>query len=335
MKYKTLLFYHYNTINDVKSHIEREIEFCNNLDIRGRIRVCPEGLNVTADGTEEAINEYIKFIDTSPELHPEHIQPKVQIHFKTGYAEEHERLPNLSIKACKEVVSLDLPKDINKDIKTLKGGKHLTPKEFHEALQQNNDDNNNNNNEEESGVFNIKHDNKNVLIDVRNLYETRIGHFDCDNVPLLDPKTRKFSDFTRWIDDNCHNLKNKQVFAYCTGGVRCERATQYMEYKGIKNVNQLSGGICAYMEEYPDGGLFRGKNFVYDPRIAVPYAQGKAAEEVVGKCSLCSIDYDDYSSQTRCMICRMLVLVCEACLECKPEESQQVVCEHCEIHNRG
>ena len=330
MKYKTLLFYHYTIIEDVKSHIQNEIEFCNNLDIRGRIRVCPEGLNVTADGTEEAINQYIEFIDNAPELHPEHIQPKVQIHFKTGYAEEHERLPNLSIKACKEVVSLDLPPAINKDIKTLKGGRHLTPKEFHEALKQKSKDE-----EIDNGIFNIKNDdNKNVLIDVRNLYETRIGHFKCDNVPLLDPKTRKFSDFARWIDDNCHVLKNKQVFAYCTGGVRCERATQYMQYKGIQNINQLSGGICAYMEEYPDGGFFKGKNFVYDPRIAVPYAIGEASKQVVGKCSLCSISYDDYSSQTRCIMCRMLVLVCQPCLECKPEDSQQVICEHCKMHNR-
>jgi predicted sulfurtransferase len=172
------------------------------------------------------------------------------------------------------------------------------------------------------------------LVDVRNLYETRIGRFELERegIQTLNPTTRKFSDFTRWVDANTESLSRKTIFSYCTGGVRCEMATKYLQYKGINNCYQLHGGICSYMDAFPDGGFFKGKNFVYDPRIAVSYTGDEASKEVVGKCAICDILYDDYTAQIRCKMCRMLVLCCDTCRT--GDASKEIVCEHCHLYAR-
>ncbi len=110
---------------------------------------------------------------------------------------------------------------------------------------------------------------------------------------------------------NIFFLNSEKVLMYCTGGVRCERASAYMRLCGVTDVSQLSGGIHSYQEAFPDGdGFFRGKNFVYDPRIAVSH---KNLDEVIGNCRLCGVQYDDYKPQVRCRSCRMLQLVCDKC----------------------
>ena len=93
--------------------------------------------------------------------------------------------------------------------------------------------------------------------------------------------------------------------------MRCERASAYMRSKGINDVSQLSGGIHSYQETFPKGGYFHGKNFVFDPRIAVPSTEN--SEEIIGSCCICSKLFDDYSRQCRCSKCRVLILVCDDC----------------------
>lgn len=104
-----------------------------------------------------------------------------------------------------------------------------------------------------------------------------------------------------------------------------------MRSKGVNDVSQLSGGIHAYQETFPDGGHFRGKNFVFDPRIVVPSAAN--ANDVIGTCCVCSCLYDDYSRQCRCHKCRVLVLVCDDCAVLSLPDNKTVVeylvCEQC------
>jgi predicted sulfurtransferase len=107
----------------------------------------------------------------------------------------------------------------------------------------------------------------------------------------------------------------------------------------VQNVYQLHGGIQQYMTDFPEGGYFKGKNFVYDPRIAVPYAE-KEADEPIGHCMRCDILYDDYSSQQRCHNCRILVLLCPPCrggtqnsefkrIEDASDSVISILCERC------
>eukprot|EP00966_Prymnesium_polylepis_P178399 4131711-Prymnesium_polylepis.1 len=113
---------------------------------------------------------------------------------------------------------------------------------------------------------------------------------------------------------------------YCTGGVRCEAASAYLRRKGgdaLGGVYQLNGGIERYLEAHEGGGYFRGKNHVFDKRRSV----GPPAAEVVGRCFVCSAPTDDYSSQSRCCHCRLLLLVCDGCCQSMPP--QALACHDC------
>jgi len=112
---------------------------------------------------------------------------------------------------------------------------------------------------------------------VRNAYESDIGRFDgqktVGGAELLDPGMRKSTDFVPWLSkpEVREKLKGKEVLMYCTGGVRCERASAYLKKEigdEIKGVYQLQGGVEKYLQEFQDGGFWRGKNFVFDKREA-------------------------------------------------------------------
>jgi predicted sulfurtransferase len=115
--------------------------------------------------------------------------------------------------------------------------------------------------------------------------------------------------------------------------VRCERASAYMKSKGVTDLYQLSGGIHRYQEAYPHGGYFKGKNFVYDPRRALPYEHHS---ETIGRCRYCDCCYDDYSPETRCKVCRVLQLVCPTCLETNQSYHHHgIVCQACDSMSNG
>ncbi|GIL76485.1 hypothetical protein Vretifemale_6158 [Volvox reticuliferus] len=192
-----------------------------------------------------------------------------------------------------------------------------------------------------------------VLLDARNIYETRIGHFDAGPaVTTLDPRTRCFSDLPAWLDAHEELLRNRTVLMYCTGGVRCERASAYLREKGpeFSRVFQLSGGIQRYLERFPDGGYFRGKNFLYDDRIAVgpeiseqvsprPWCSSSSSPSpgVVGRCLMCRCSWDDYGARLRCSRCRLLVLICDTCsaAHCHKIDSHQEESENQQRENRS
>ena len=202
--------------------------------------------------------------------------------------------------------------------------------------------------------------NEAVLLDTRNVYETRVGHFAVPGLSTLFPNTRKFSSLPNALntEEAAKALAGKEVFMYCTGGVRCERAGSYLRalsesssgaWSGKerpKGVYQLHGGIQKYLESYgkeqssareeeslqekgqtDEPCLFRGKNFVFDPRRTDPVVGNGATNSegnvvsLVGQCILCSNPHDDYDNghapceekEARCCRCRVLVLVCNEC----------------------
>ena len=128
--------------------------------------------------------------------------------------------------------------------------------------------------------------------------------------------TRQFSDFPAWADAHADRLAGKRILMFCTGGVRCERASAYVRGKGaaFADVHQLQGGIARYLEALPAtaGGYFAGSNFVFDARM-VQGAGDAAPTAVFGTCAVCASPTDDYAPQVRCRCCRMLVLVCPSC----------------------
>lgn len=105
-----------------------------------------------------------------------------------------------------------------------------------------------------------------ILIDTRNAYETAIGTFKN----AIDPHTENFREFPRYVDEHLSQYKNKKIAMYCTGGIRCEKASGYMLQQGFKEVYQLKGGILKYMEEVPEqDSLWQGECFIFDNRVSV------------------------------------------------------------------
>jgi UPF0176 protein len=162
-------------------------------------------------------------------------------------------------------------------------GIHLTPDQTHELLSNRPDDL--------------------IVLETRNDYEWEVGRFEGAE----NPNIKTFREFPAYVDQNLERYKDKEVLMYCTGGVRCERATAYLVQKNVaKKVYQIEGGIVRYIEKYPEGH-FRGKNYVFDNRITV-----RANHDILSNCLHCPTKSDDY---TNCLnaLCNKHFTVCTPC----------------------
>ena len=291
-EYLTLLFYNYVPVPEPGLLTKQQQELCTKLGLTGRLRVATEGINGCLGGTPTAIETYVRTAETEPAFAPyfQHVDWK-RGECRSDRPVAEQKMEELIVKVVPEVVSFGSGNTIPDGVA---GGKHVTPAEFHSMLAQS------------KGEV--------ALIDVRNRYESAIGHFSAKEVVRIDPLTRQFTDFADSISrpESLGALKGKKVLMYCTGGVRCERASAFLRGKGIEDVYQLQGGIHRYLEAYPDGGFWKGKNFVFDKRLAVGAPKNKT-KEIIGKCLLCASPCDDYGPAFRCVHCRLLVLVCNEC----------------------
>ncbi|XP_060667938.1 rhodanese-like domain-containing protein 6 [Ziziphus jujuba] len=316
--YGVLLYYKYAQIPDLDDLLAFYHSNCNSLSLLGRVRLSPLGVNVTVGGKLSSLKKHIAAVEsyslfegTDFKLAACHRPLKDKVAEECGFT-------SLSIRVVKELVTLS-SNPLLKSPAISNAGTHLSAAEFHSVLQNAGHVMDNDRTTPSEGI---------VLLDARNLYETRIGKFHKSNVETLDPGIRQYSDLPSWIDDNSDQLQGKHILMYCTGGIRCEMASAYIRSKGVgfENVFQLFGGIQRYLEQFPDGGYFKGKNFVFDHRISV----GSSDTDILGNCLLCSFPFDDYSSRLRCTYCRMLVLVCDSC----QKDSSTFVCELCQKHGK-
>ncbi|KAL7555047.1 hypothetical protein ACHAWF_018705 [Thalassiosira exigua] len=209
------------------------------------------------------------------------------------------RRGDLTVKQVNEIIATNgAVVDMAQDGAVARGGKHLTPAEFHEALLS-----------RHLGADTI-------VVDVRSTFEHAIGSFDG----AIEPGMRSFQQFDKWAEQAAPALRDKKVLMYCTGGVRCEKASAMLVRRGVRDVSQLAGGIHRYLERYPSdgGGMFRGRNFVFDQRVSVssalsegdPPEGGRPSENVRGRCAA---DSCGAPGQRVCAVCRDFVLVCRSC----------------------
>eukprot|EP00163_Fabomonas_tropica_P023183 TRINITY_DN40488_c0_g1_i1.p1 TRINITY_DN40488_c0_g1~~TRINITY_DN40488_c0_g1_i1.p1 ORF type:complete len:316 (-),score=36.44 TRINITY_DN40488_c0_g1_i1:476-1423(-) len=275
------LFYCYTPIPDPKAVVAWQEELTARLGLVGRIRVAPEGINVTLGGDKEQVLQYCKEVQEYPCFRD------TPIDFKIGPGcRERPHFYKHSVRLCRELVTLGAPSEQSRIEDT---GVHLEPAQFHEHLSR----------------FDPE---SMVLIDTRNNYEWKIGSF----VHADKPNVRQFSDFPAYVAANAERYAQKDVYMYCTGGVRCERASAYVKSQGAKNVYQLKGGIVRYLEQYSqDGGLFQGQCLMFDNRGAVSAQQPVR----VGRCEFCNCEFDSYEKKPRCTQCRILILACDTCAE--------------------
>jgi len=338
-----LLFYQYVAVTN-DQHISWSKQRVNQLlnyliqvcetrkTIGGRIRISTEGVNATISslgpqGVRHIQQDFInfdpsafqetdfKFIDDLPcdrHFSSMKIIPVQELVYYGFHLQEKEQ--DLQDTDNAPINKEDLVAPLHQ------GGIHLNPKDYHDKLKMNNT----------------------VVIDVRNHYEAAIGRFDgAPGADYIDPKMRKSTDFAQWIQNSeiQENLKGKQVLMFCTGGIRCERASAYLNKKlgkDLTGVYQLKGGIERYLQEFPDGGFWRGKNFVFDKREAVS-ADNKAGDGGVVKkekkksgttnnnnapdthCCLCGDPWDRYVGKRKCYTCGVPVLMCDKCMSKKKQ----------------
>lgn len=270
---KIILFYKYVEIKNPQDLALWQKELCLSLGLKGRVILATEGINGTVGGQEESIEAYIKSMEAHPLFG--------SIDFKEAAGDELY-FPRLRIMVKKEIVNLGIdPKELTIE----KSGQYLTPEEAHELMSNPPADL--------------------VILDTRNKYETEIGTF----TDALAPNTRYFREFPSYIDANLDLFKNKQVLMTCTGGVRCERASAYLNIKGVaKKVMHLKGGIHRYIEKYPDGH-FKGSNYVFDARIS-----HTVTKDILGTCNICSAK-SDYYENCKNAFCNKHFIVCFSCKE--------------------
>jgi predicted sulfurtransferase len=269
---KIIIYYKYINIDSTKDLLDWQKELCSKLNLKGRIIIAKEGINSTLAGDESDIENY------KNEMLNHYLFYDLDI--KESYG-NYNPFPRLSIKIKNEIVNLGIDPEL---ISASNHGEYLTPTQAHEFISKYDEDNS-------------------VILDTRNNYESRIGSFQY----AIKPNINYFRELPKFIDENEHIFKDKDVLMFCTAGVRCERATSYLKSKNIaRNIYHIKGGIQRYIEQYPDG-YFRGKNYVFDGRIAV-----KVTKDVFGKCDHCFIAYDDYSNCINAE-CNKHILVCNNC----------------------
>ncbi len=261
-------------------------DVCKKLNLKGRIILATEGINGTVAGSMEETASFMVYLN-------EHVFFD-GMDIKESFVDpDYEYFPKLQIKVKSEIVNLGI--DANK-LTHKQGGKHLTPEQVHELLSKNPE--------------NL------VVLDTRNDYEWAVGRFQNSILPDI----QNFRELPDYIDQNIEQFKDKEVLMYCTAGVRCERASAYLNVKGVaQNVYQIEGGVQRYVEKYPDG-FFRGTNYVFDNRITV-----KVNDDIFSECKLCAVPCDEYVN-CRNSLCNNHFIGCESCIE-RLESSCSEVCQ--------
>ena len=208
----------------------------SSLNILGTIIIGEEGINGTISGNESSLNKAVTALKS--------INLFQDLDLKESYSAKKPFL-RLKIKIKEEIVSMGL-KDIDP---TIQAGQYIVPEEWNNLID----------------------DKNTVLIDTRNNYEYSIGSFENS----INPETNNFKEFPNWVDKQGFNesdKKSKNFAMFCTGGIRCEKASSYMKNQGFKNVFHLKGGILKYLENIDSkDSKWKGECFVFDDRVSVKH----------------------------------------------------------------
>lgn len=231
--YKILLYYKYVSLENPEELKISQKQLCQKLNLKGRVLIASEGINGTLAGKPIEIDEYITQMESQPQFS--------DIEWKISWADE-QVFPKLKVLVRDEIVTLGVKKK-GSDVSLTNKAQYIEPEELRELYDRDAD-------------F--------VIVDARNDYEARIGKFKNSVVPPIE----NFRDFPAFVAQ-LTKFKDKEVITYCTGGVRCEKASAYLREQGFKKVRQLHGGIHEYGQK-AGGKHFEGEMFVFDKRLHVP-----------------------------------------------------------------
>lgn len=238
--------YHFTRFDNPPALREPLLELCLKEQITGTLLLAHEGINGTIAGSRNGINAVIAHIKSLPGCN--------NFEWKESTASE-KPFPRMKVKLKKEIVTLGQP---NVD-PTAHVGNYVDPQDWNELIQS-------------PDV---------VTIDTRNDYEVGIGTFKG----AIDPETETFRDFPKWWEENKDRFHNKRVAMFCTGGIRCEKSTNYLLSQGVEDVYHLKGGILKYLEEVPqEESTWEGECFVFDGRVSVGHGLKEGPHHLCHAC---------------------------------------------------
>uniref|UniRef100_UPI00404ACEDB oxygen-dependent tRNA uridine(34) hydroxylase TrhO n=1 Tax=Flavobacterium sp. TaxID=239 RepID=UPI00404ACEDB len=270
----TLSFYAYAKIEDPKKFRDELFIAWNALDALGRIYVANEGINAQMSipaNSLEAFKETLEVYDFMQ-----------GIRLNVAVDQDDHSFLKLTIKVRHKIVADGLNDD---SFDVTNKGIHLKAQEFNNLLD----------------------DPNTIVVDFRNHYESEVGHFEG----AITPDVETFRESLPIINDQLQNFKeDKNLLMYCTGGIRCEKASAYFKHQGFKNVYQLEGGIIEYTRQIKEEGIkskFIGKNFVFDHRLGE-----RITDDIVSQCHQCGKPCDNH---TNCFNdgCHLLFIQCDEC----------------------
>ncbi len=283
MSYEVILYYNFTDVEEPEAFCKAHKNFLKKLGVKGRVYIGREGINGTLGGTPEQMNAY-----------KNHLRSQKGFEGTEFKSDLTDTLPfaKLICKVRDEIVAIHVD-----GLDPSEGGAHLEPSEWRKIMESEEDY---------------------VMIDVRNDYESKIGHFEG----ALTPEVDTFYEFPEWLE-KAQIPKDKKVLMYCTGGIRCEKFSVLMKKEGWEDVNQLHGGILNYAKE-EDGKHFKGKCFVFDDRLVVPV--NKENLEPIARCEITGKPADSYINCAN-MECNKLFVCSEDGAElmegCCTEECRQ------------
>jgi len=270
----TLSFYQYAHIKDPQIFRDKLFFSWNTLDVLGRIYVAYEGINAQLSLPNENFSKFEQYLNSISFLKGVRLNIAVE--------HENKSFLKLTIKVRDKILADGLS-DNSFDVTNK--GIHLNAKNFNDLMKQNNS----------------------IVIDMRNHYESEIGHFKNAILPDVDTFRASLGVIEK---DLREHKEDKKLLMYCTGGIRCEKASAYFKHKGFKNVYQLEGGIIEYIRQVKEENIennFLGKNFVFDNRRTE-----KISDDIIANCHQCGKPFDVH---TNCAndACHLLFIQCEEC----------------------
>lgn len=238
--------YHFARLDDFRDMQAPLLALCEREGIRGTLLLAQEGVNGTISGSRQGIDAVLGWLRADPRLQG--------LEHKESFSDRHPFV-RLKIKLKKEIVTLGVP-FVDP---TAVVGTYVAPSEWNALIQ----------------------DPDVIVIDTRNDYEVAIGTFEG----AIDPHTQTFRQFPQYVAEQLDPARHKKVAMFCTGGIRCEKASSYMRQQGFAEVYHLKGGILKYLEEVPaEDSLWRGECFVFDERVGVTHGLAEGVAELCYGC---------------------------------------------------
>ncbi len=261
--------YHFSRFDDPAALRGPLLDLCQAQDIKGTLLLAREGINGTIAGPRAGIDAVLAHIRTLPGC--------ADLEWKESTAEQPP-FARMKVRLKKEIVTLGRP-DVDPRARV---GHYVDPRDWNDLIR-----------------------NPDVaVIDTRNDYEVAIGTFEG----AIDPKTESFRDFPAWWEANKHRFHNKRIAMFCTGGIRCEKSTNWLLGQGVQDVYHLRGGILRYLEEIPEeDSAWRGACFVFDERVSVGHGLAKGPHILCRGCRRPILPEDrdrpEYEHGVSCHLC--------------------------------